>query len=128
MKVSLSRFGFCGIVIQDSPAWMDTTIIGWFTTMTMIRNILNITKIAALVPTTMSIQPASADAEIALFSTASFESNSLTITGNGDGAKMELKHMYRIVIKDLGVVGEKHNDAPNVCRAAANDAFLDAMY
>ena len=31
-----------------------TTIIGWFTTMTMIRNILIITVIADLVPTAMS--------------------------------------------------------------------------
>jgi hypothetical protein len=67
------------------------TIIGWFTTMTMIRNILIITVIAALVPTAMSSVSASADAEIALFSRASVDTDSLSITGNGDSAKMELK-------------------------------------
>jgi CheY-like chemotaxis protein len=39
MKTSLSRFGFCGIVAQDSQSCKDTTITGWSTTMTMIRNI-----------------------------------------------------------------------------------------
>ena len=91
MKISLSKFGFCGIVAQDLQSWKDTTIIGWFTTMTMIRNILIITVIAALVPTAMSNVSASADSEIALFSGASSDSDSLSITGNGDTAKMELK-------------------------------------
>jgi hypothetical protein len=57
----------------------------------MIRNILIITVIAALVPTAMSSVSASADAEIALFSTASVDTDSLSISGNGDSAKMELK-------------------------------------
>jgi hypothetical protein len=57
----------------------------------MIRNILIITVIAALVPTAMSSVSASADAEIALFSRASVDTDSLSITGNGDSAKMELK-------------------------------------
>ncbi|MFY9565611.1 MAG: hypothetical protein WAQ29_04615 [Nitrososphaeraceae archaeon] len=39
----------------------------------------------------MSNVSASADAEIALFSTASFDPNGLSISGNGDNAKMELK-------------------------------------
>jgi hypothetical protein len=57
----------------------------------IIRNILILTVIAALVPTAMSNVSASADAEIALFSTASVDTDSLSITGNGDSAKMELK-------------------------------------
>jgi hypothetical protein len=59
--------------------------------MTMIRNILIITVIAALVPTAMSNESASADTEIALFSRASVDTDSLSITGNGDSAEMELK-------------------------------------
>ena len=55
----------------------------------IIRNILILTVIAALVPTAMSNVSASADAEIALFSRASVDS--LSITGNEDSAKMELK-------------------------------------
>jgi hypothetical protein len=35
MKKSLPRSGFCGIVTQDLQSWIDTTITGWFTTMTM---------------------------------------------------------------------------------------------
>jgi hypothetical protein len=54
----------------------------------MIRNILIITIIAALVPTAMSSVSASAASEIALFSS---DSDSLSISGNGDNAKMELK-------------------------------------
>jgi hypothetical protein len=57
----------------------------------IIRNILILTVIAALVPTAMSNVSASADAEIALFSTASVDTDSLSITGNGYSAKMELK-------------------------------------
>jgi hypothetical protein len=57
----------------------------------MIRNILIITVIAALMPTAMSSVSASADSEIALFSTASIDPNGLSISGNGDNAKMELK-------------------------------------
>jgi hypothetical protein len=56
----------------------------------MIRNILIITVIAALVPTAMSNVSGSADAEIALFSGVS-DSDGLSISGNGDTAKMELK-------------------------------------
>jgi hypothetical protein len=56
----------------------------------MIRNILIITVIAALVPTTMSNVSASAGSEIALFSGVS-DSDGLSISGNGDTAKMELK-------------------------------------
>jgi hypothetical protein len=63
-------------------------ITGWFMTMTMIRNILIITIIAALVPTAMSNVSASAASEIALFSS---DSDSLSISGNGDNAKMILK-------------------------------------
>jgi hypothetical protein len=37
MKISLSRFGFCGIIAQDLPSWKDTTIIGWFTTVKRIK-------------------------------------------------------------------------------------------
>jgi hypothetical protein len=43
------------------------------------------------VPTAMSSVSASADAEMALFSTAPSDSNGLSISGNDDGAKMELK-------------------------------------
>ena len=57
----------------------------------IIRNILILTVIAALVPTAMSNVSASAGAEIALFSGASVDTDSLSITGNGDSAKMELK-------------------------------------
>jgi hypothetical protein len=56
----------------------------------MIRNILIITVIAALVPTTMSNVSVSAGSEIALFSGVS-DSDGLSISGNGDTAKMELK-------------------------------------
>jgi hypothetical protein len=56
----------------------------------MIRNIVIITVIATLVPTAMSNVSGSADAEIALFSGVS-NSDGLTISGNGDTAKMELK-------------------------------------
>jgi hypothetical protein len=90
MKVSPPRFGFCGIVTQGLQSWKDATNIGWFTAMTMIRNILIMTVIPALVPTAMSNVSASSDSEIALFSGVS-DSNGLTITGNGDSVKMELK-------------------------------------
>ena len=56
----------------------------------IIRNILILTVIAALVPTTMLNVSASAAAEIALFSGVS-DSDGLSISGNGDTAKMELK-------------------------------------
>ena len=56
-----------------------------------IKYILIMTIIAALVPTAMSNVSASSESEIALFSTASSDSNGLSITGNGDSAKMELK-------------------------------------
>jgi hypothetical protein len=36
MKISLSRFGFCGIVIQELQSWKDTIIIVWFTMIRMI--------------------------------------------------------------------------------------------
>src|SRR5262245_2307431 len=54
----------------------------------IIRNILILTVIAALVRTAMSNVSASASSEIALFSS---DSDSLSISGNGDNAKMELK-------------------------------------
>jgi hypothetical protein len=54
----------------------------------IIRNILILTVIAALVPTAMSSVSASASTEIALFSS---DSDSLSISGNGDNAIMELK-------------------------------------
>ncbi|MGI0001574.1 MAG: hypothetical protein ACRD42_00670 [Nitrososphaeraceae archaeon] len=57
----------------------------------MIKNIIIISLIAALVPTAMSSVSASADAEIALFSRASVDTDSLSITGSSDSAKMELK-------------------------------------
>jgi hypothetical protein len=57
----------------------------------MIRNILILTVLVALVPMAMSNVSASADSEIALFSTGSLDSNGLSISGNGDSAKMELK-------------------------------------
>ena len=56
----------------------------------MIRNILIITVIVALVPTAMSNVSGSAGSEIALFSGVS-DSDGLSISGNGDNAKMELK-------------------------------------
>jgi hypothetical protein len=56
----------------------------------IIRNILILSVIAALVPTAMSNVSASAAAEIALFSGVS-DSDGLSISGNGDTAKMELK-------------------------------------
>jgi hypothetical protein len=55
------------------------------------RNILILTVIAALVPTAMSNVSTSADAEIALFSRTSVDTDSLSITGNEDSAEMELK-------------------------------------
>ena len=57
----------------------------------IIRNILILSVIAALVPTAMSNVSASAAAEIALFSTASVDTDTLSITGNWGNAKMELK-------------------------------------
>ena len=42
-------------------------------------------------PTAMSSVSTSADAEMALFSTPSSDPNGLSISGNGDSAKMELK-------------------------------------
>ena len=57
----------------------------------MIRNILILTVLGALVPTAISNVSASAASEIELFSTASSDSNGLTISGNDDSAKMELK-------------------------------------
>jgi hypothetical protein len=57
----------------------------------IIRNILVLTVIAALVPTAMSNVSASAAAEIALFSTASVDTDTLSITGDWGSAKMELK-------------------------------------
>jgi hypothetical protein len=56
----------------------------------MIRNILILTVLAALVPTAMSNVSASSDSEIALFSGGS-GIDSLSISGNADNAKMELK-------------------------------------
>jgi hypothetical protein len=56
----------------------------------IIRNILILTVIAALVPTAMLNVSASTAAEIALFSGVS-DSDGLSISGNGDTAKMELK-------------------------------------
>jgi hypothetical protein len=51
MKICLSRFGFIGIVAQDFQFWKDKTIIGWFTTIKMIRNIFFIILLAiSLVP------------------------------------------------------------------------------
>jgi hypothetical protein len=38
MKIGLPRFGFCGIVAKGSQSCKDTTIIGWFTTMTMLSS------------------------------------------------------------------------------------------
>jgi hypothetical protein len=56
----------------------------------MIKSILILTVIAALVPTAMSNVSASAGSEIALFSGVS-DSDGLSISGNGDSAKMKLK-------------------------------------
>jgi hypothetical protein len=42
MKISLSRFGFCGIVTQELLSLRDVTTIGRFTTI-MIRIILILT-------------------------------------------------------------------------------------
>ena len=104
MKISLSRFGFCGIVIQELQSSKDVTIIEWFTMIRMIKYFFNISLMAALVPTAMSSVSTSAEAEIALFSSASVDTDSLSITVNGDSAEMELKHMYNIMLKDLGVL------------------------
>ena len=57
----------------------------------MIRSILILTVLAALVPTAMSNVSASAGSETALFSETSVHTDSLSITGNGDSAKMEPK-------------------------------------
>jgi hypothetical protein len=54
----------------------------------IIRNILILTVIAALVPTAMPNVSASTASEIALFSS---DSDSLSISGNEDNAKMKLK-------------------------------------
>ena len=56
----------------------------------MNRIILILTVLAALVPTAMSNVSASAASEIAFFSGVS-DSDGLSISGNGDTAKMELK-------------------------------------
>jgi hypothetical protein len=56
----------------------------------MIKYLLIITVLTALVPTAMSNVSPSADAEIALFSRVS-DSDGLSISGNGDTVKMELK-------------------------------------
>jgi hypothetical protein len=56
----------------------------------IIRNLLILTVIAALVPTAMPNVSASAASEIALFSGVS-NSDGLSISGNGDTAKMGLK-------------------------------------
>jgi hypothetical protein len=56
----------------------------------MIRSILILTVLAALVPTAISNVSASSDTEIALFSGGS-GLDSLSISGNGDNAKMEHK-------------------------------------
>jgi hypothetical protein len=58
-------------------------IIGWFTRIRMIKYLFIISLMAALVPTTMSNASAPADAEIALFSRASVDTDSLSITGSG---------------------------------------------
>jgi hypothetical protein len=63
MKICLSRFWYSGIAAQDFQSWKDATIIGWFTTMTMIKYILIMTIIAALVPTAMSNVSASSDSK-----------------------------------------------------------------
>ena len=55
-----------------------------------IKNILILTVLVALVPTAMSNVSASSGSEIALFSGVS-DSDGLSISGNGDTAKMELK-------------------------------------
>jgi hypothetical protein len=57
----------------------------------MIKYFFIVGLIVALVPTAMSNISVSADAEIALFSTGSLGSNGLSVSGNGDSAKMELK-------------------------------------
>jgi hypothetical protein len=54
----------------------------------ILKNILILTVMAALVPTSMSSVSADAASEIALFSN---DSDSLSISGNGDNAKMKLK-------------------------------------
>ena len=57
----------------------------------MIKYFFIVGLIVALVPTAMSNISASAVAEIALFSRASVDTDSLSIIRNGDSAKMELK-------------------------------------
>jgi uncharacterized membrane protein len=54
MKICLSSYWYSGIVAQDTQSWKDATIIGWFTTMRMIKYILIMTVVAALVPAVFS--------------------------------------------------------------------------
>jgi hypothetical protein len=37
MNICLSRFGLIGTVVRDFQSWRDTTIIGWFTTIRVIK-------------------------------------------------------------------------------------------
>ena len=91
MKICLSRFWYSGIVAQDTQSWKDATIIGWFTTVTMIKYFSILGLIAALVPTAMPSLSVYADAEIGSLSGIPFDSDGLSISDNGDDAKMELK-------------------------------------
>jgi hypothetical protein len=60
MKICLSSYWYSGIVAQDTQSWKDATIIGWFTTVRMIKYTLIMTVIAALVPTAMPTAMSSA--------------------------------------------------------------------
>lgn len=96
MKISLSRFGFCGIVTQELQSLKDVMIIGRFTTIRMIKYLFIISLMAALVPTAMSNVSAPADAEIALFSSASVDTDSLSMTGNGGLCIMDVHGIHMV--------------------------------
>jgi hypothetical protein len=75
MSISLSGFGFIGIVDRDLQSLKGVTSIGRFTTIRMIKYFFIIGLIAALVPTAISSVSVSADEEIGLFSKAPFDSD-----------------------------------------------------
>jgi len=88
---------------------MDTTIIGWFTTVRTIRYLFFIGLIAALVLAAASSISVSADAEIGLFSGPPFDSDGQSISCNGYNTKMELNatNESRVHSTDYFSDGEK---------------------
>jgi hypothetical protein len=62
----------------------------------MIKYLFIISLMAALVPTAMSNVSASADAEIALFSRASVDTDSLSMTGNWGLCIMDVHGIHMV--------------------------------